>query len=69
MPTKNGAYEAIARSLREFGYPDAECGMIRDTHEAMVAGKEEMPHGIIGMFAQRELEENDWIEKLPEGDE
>lgn len=50
-------YETVARSLREFGYPDCAAQMIRDTHEAMKRGDETMPHGIIGMFAQRQLEE------------
>jgi hypothetical protein len=56
-PTLTQVYEAVAASLREFGYPDAEAKMIRDTHEAMKRGDAEMPHGIVGMFAQRQLEE------------
>lgn len=48
-------YEAIARNLREFGYPDTTAGQIRETHEAMLRGDMEMPHGIISMFAESQL--------------
>lgn len=50
-------HEAIARSLREFGYPDASAQMVADTAAAMERGDSDMPHGIVGMFAQRQLEE------------
>lgn len=64
--TLRDAYEAVARSLRDFGYSDASAEMVRATHEAMRAGKAEMPHGVIGMFAQRQLEEvRSRLEQLP----
>jgi hypothetical protein len=64
--TLSDAYEAVARSLRQFGYPDATAGMIRETHEAMKRGDERMPHGIIGMFAQRQLDEvREKLDQLP----
>ena len=49
-------YEKIAWNLREFGYRDVSAAMIRDVHEAMGAGKK-LPHGVVGMFAQNQLEE------------
>lgn len=55
--TLSDAYEAVARSLREFGYPDCQASMVRETHEAMIRGDETMPHGIIGMFAKRQMDE------------
>ena len=61
MPKKSytlqTAYETVARSLREFGYPDASADMVKATHNAMKAGNAEMPHGIVGMFAQSQLQE------------
>ena len=51
------AYESVAKSLREFGYPDATAQMVRDTHDAIKAGKAEMPHGIVGRFAESQLRE------------
>ncbi len=56
-PRLRDVYEAVAESLREFGYPDATADMVRATHDAMKRGDAEMPHGIVGMFAQRQLDE------------
>jgi hypothetical protein len=56
-PTLTQVYSAIAASLVEFGYPDATAEMVRATHEAMKRGDSEMPHGIVGMFAQSQLDE------------
>lgn len=55
--SKEQIYEAIANSLREFGYKDASAEMIRDTHEAMKEGKTgaDLPHNIIGRFAERQI--------------
>lgn len=67
-PTKADAFEAIAKSLREFGYPRTTAGMVQDAWNAMQEGKKdlEMPHGVIGAFAYSQLEEHrEWIEKLP----
>ena len=49
-------YGAIARSLRDFGYTDVTAPMIAEVHAAMKAG-EPLPHGIVGMFAQKQLRE------------
>lgn len=60
MPTRytlQDAYEAVARSLREFGYPDVNASMIREVHNAMKSGVD-LPHGVIGLFAKSQLEEN-----------
>lgn len=67
-PTRETAYEAIAKSLRQFGYPNATSKMVRETHAAMKAGrgKDDLPHGIIGMFSYAQLSANDeWISNLP----
>lgn len=50
------AFVAIARNLRDFGYPDVDAKMIAETYQAMQAGTE-LPHGIVGMFAKRQIEE------------
>lgn len=50
------AYVVIARNLREFGYGDVTAEMVRETHDAMKA-EAELPHGIVGMFAKRQIEE------------
>lgn len=49
-------YKSIAANLREFGYPDVTADMIRETDKAIAAGAE-LPHGIVGMFAQRQLDD------------
>jgi len=53
-------YKACARNLREFGYGAATADMIREVDEARRNGKkrQEMPHGIVGQFAFKML--NDW---------
>lgn len=66
-PTMADACEAIAKSLVEFGYPDATASMVWDCWEAFKAGKfeSEMPHGVIGRFAFSQLGENaSWLLKL-----
>lgn len=57
--TKARAFETVAKSLREFGYPDASAAMVKDCWEAMQSGKgdEDMPHGIVGRFAFNQLDE------------
>ncbi len=52
--------EAVARNLRDFGYPDATGAMIREVWEAMKAGKSgsDLPHGIIGMFAESQINDH-----------
>lgn len=64
--TLNNAMEAVAKSLRDFGYPDADAQKMREVFDAWKDGKE-LPHGILGMFAERQFEEvKDQILKLPE---
>lgn len=55
--TPQQVYEAIAASLRQFGYPDVKASMISDTHEAMKRGEKDLPHGIVGMFAEKQIKE------------
>ena len=57
MDPENQVYEAIARSLREFGYPDTTAAMVEEIHEAKRAGEGVLPHGIVGMFADSQLNE------------
>lgn len=59
--TKTGACQKVAKSLREFGYPDCTSDMIRDCLDAWITGKRdlELPHGIIGAFASRQFDEVD----------
>lgn len=67
--TKQDGFEDVARSLREFGYPDASAQMVADTWAAMKEGKSDadLPHGIIGRFAERQLEEvRDQFDALPD---
>jgi hypothetical protein len=64
--TLDNAMEAVARSLREFGYPDVTAKMIREIFDAWDAGTKPLPHGVIGMFAERQFEEvADKIKSLP----
>lgn len=59
------AMESVARSLREFGYPDVTAPMIREIFDAWEADKE-LPHGVIGLFAKSQFEEvADKIKSLP----
>jgi hypothetical protein len=48
-------HEAIARSLKDFGYPDVTADMIREIAEAKSKG-ESLPHGVVGMFAEDQLD-------------
>lgn len=62
------AMEAVARSLREFGYPDTTASMIREVYDAWEVGKRfpNLPHDIIGGFAERQFDEvADKIKSLP----
>lgn len=62
------AMEAVARSLREFGYPDVTALMIREIFDVWETGKRfpHLPHGVIGAFAERQFGEvADKIKKLP----
>lgn len=57
--TKTQVCQKVAKSLREFGYPDCTAEMIRDCLDAWLAGKRDLdlPHGIIGAFASRQFDE------------
>ena len=52
--------EAVARNLREFGYPDVRGPMIREIYDQWREGKRypDLPHGVIGALAERQFEEN-----------
>jgi hypothetical protein len=51
-----GVYTAIASNLRDFGYTGISANMIQEIHEALNAGDETLPHGVIGMFAKDQIE-------------
>jgi hypothetical protein len=54
------AMESIAKSLRDFGYRDVTAQMISEVYDAWVAGKrghEELPHGVVGAFAESQIAE------------
>lgn len=57
--TKNQACQKVAKSLREFGYPDVTAAMIEECLDAWLTGKRdlELPHGVIGAFASRQFDE------------
>lgn len=57
--TKRKACESVAKSLRDFGYPDCTADMIETCLDAWKDGKRDMelPHGIIGAFASRQFDE------------
>jgi hypothetical protein len=64
--TGTETYRAIAKNLREFGYPDVTPLMIEEVWYAMQNG-EAIPHGVVGMFAKSQLTETlgepDWRER------
>jgi hypothetical protein len=67
-PTLDTGMEAVARSLREFGYPDVTAKMIREIYDQWVTGKRfpALPHGVIAGFAQSQFEEHaDMLAALP----
>jgi hypothetical protein len=56
--TKDSVCASVAKSLREFGYPDVTAEMIAGCLDAWLADPNGvMPHGIIGMFAKRQFDE------------
>jgi hypothetical protein len=59
-PTLSQGMEAVARNLREFGYSDVTAAMIRHVYDAWLSGNRypDLPHGIIGGFAEKQFEEN-----------
>jgi len=54
MADEQQVYEAIAEAIQHFGYRDVTAEMVRDIDEG---SSEELPHGVISMFASRQLEE------------
>jgi len=67
-PTLTDAMEAIAKSLRDFGYRDATAVMIREVYDAWISGKRasDLPHGIVGMFAEQQIAEHaEMLASLP----
>jgi len=61
--TKQSLCEGISKSLIEYGYPDASPQVIAEIYDAFKAGRRfpELPHGIVGGFAESQLKE---IEEL-----
>ncbi len=59
MSIRKQVYEAVAKSLREFGYPDTTGAMIKETHDAMLEGKTgaDLPHGVVSRFAEDQLKD------------
>lgn len=48
-------YRAIANNLQDFGYSGVTGEMIGEIRRAM-DNDEELPHGVIGMFARDQIE-------------
>ena len=46
----------IAKSLRDFGYPDVTSEMVAEVWDAYEKG-DDLPHDVIGMFVKRQLDE------------
>lgn len=57
--TRKQACEKVAKSLRDFGYPDVTTAMIDEILTAWLKGDadEALPHGIIGMMASAQFED------------
>lgn len=48
-------YERIARSLRDFGYPDVTAEMVKECVSAYHDGSP-MPHGVVGVIIKTRLD-------------
>lgn len=59
--TRKEVCDAVAKSLREFGYRDVNDKMIDEILTAWIDGKrnEELPFGIVGRMASGQFEEFD----------
>lgn len=57
--SKHQVCSSVARSLREFGYPDVTTEMISECLDAFNNGKRDtaLPHGVIGALASSQFEE------------
>ncbi len=65
--TLSTAMEAVARSLRDLGYSGVTGKMCREIYDDWLTGKRfpDLPHGVIGGFAQNQFDENaDWLKRL-----
>ena len=47
----------VAAGLREFGYPDVTAAMVRECAEAVLRGDEKIPHGVIGIFVKKGMDD------------
>lgn len=56
VPSVAVVYEAIAHTLRDFGYWNTDLHMIREVHEAMLAGAD-LPHGLLGRLASDQIKD------------
>jgi len=54
MADEQKIYETIAEAMQRFGYRTVTAAMVRDIDEG---SSTEIPHGVISMFATRQLEE------------
>lgn len=54
MADEEQIYQAIAEAMQRFGYSDVTAATVRDVDEGTST---EIPHGVIAMFATRQLEE------------
>lgn len=52
---RNDVAGKVAKSLQEFGYPDATPKLLQEVVDAFCDGKRgtELPHGILGLMAER----------------
>lgn len=57
--TKEYICASISAFLIDFGYPDATPDKMAAIYDAFKAGKRwpDLPHGVLGGFAERQLEE------------
>ena len=59
MTARTAIASRVAAALRDFGYPDATTAMLKEVLDAWIEGRrgDKLPHGIIGMLAERQFEE------------
>ncbi|WP_315922453.1 hypothetical protein [Mesorhizobium sp. SP-1A] len=57
--TRREVTEAVSKGLVDFGYPDSTPEKVDEILAAYVDGKRgvELPHGILGRFAESQLED------------
>lgn len=54
--TRKQVTDAMAKSMREFGYPDVTSEMADEILTAYLA-VEALPHGVVGMFLKSQMDE------------